>query len=148
MPDATPRQRFVYRQRSPEYVKQRIQRAKFDEALSQAKGRNLQPLHDWLRDLLPDYAAEALAEFHKRRLRRDIGKSPPSAERLAEDEIIGQSINLIKALRRRYGELDDGTYQRVIDHSAALLAEDGDLGHSDPARINYKRILKTVRQLA
>ena len=132
-------------------MKQRIQRAKFDEALSQAKGGNLDPLHDWLRDLLPDYAAEALAEFHKRRLRRDIGNPLRSAERLAEDEIIGRSINRIRMLRRSAAAddgSDDGTYQRVIDHSAALLAEDGDLGHSDPDRINYKRILKTVRRLA
>jgi hypothetical protein len=147
MPDGTPRRRFVYRQRSPEYVKRRIQRAKFDDALRQANGGNLDPLHDWLRDLLPDHA-DALAEFHKRRLRRDIGKPVPSAERLAEDEIIGQSINLIKALQHRFGRLDPGTYQRVIDHTAALLAEDGELGHSDPARMDYKRILKTVRRLA
>jgi hypothetical protein len=146
MPDGTPRRRFNYRQRSPEYVKRRIQHAKFDEALRQAKGGNLDPLHDWLRDLLPDYAADALAEFHKLRLRRDIGKRVPSAERLAEDEIIRLSMYRIKMLQHRFGKLDPGIYKLLIDHSAELLAEDGELGHSDPERIDYKRILKTVRR--
>jgi hypothetical protein len=145
MSDDTPRRRFNYRQRSSEDVERRIQRAKFDEALRQAKGRNLQPLHDWLRDLLPDYA-DALAKFHKSRLRRDIGKRVPSAERLAEDEIIGLSIYRIKILQRRYGKLRPGSYQHLIHAATVDLAEDGELGHSDPARIDYRRILNSVRR--
>jgi hypothetical protein len=34
----------------------------------------------------------------------------------------------------------------VIDQSAEWLAEDGELGVSDPERINYQRILKVVRR--
>jgi hypothetical protein len=143
--------RFVYHQRSPEDVERNMRRVtlrKLREALRHANAGNLNPLHDFLRDYLPDDHVDALAEWHKRRLRRDLIKNAPSSEREAENTIAGLAIHEIKMLQRQFGKLPSGTYPKVIDWAATVLAEDGELYRSDPANIDYNRILKIVRRSA
>jgi hypothetical protein len=140
MPDGTPRQRFVYQQRTPDDVERQIRRAAFPEAMRQAESGNLEPL----RALLPAEQAGAIIDFMNRRLRRDLIKRLPSPEREAENAIAALARYRIKLLQRRFGKLPRGTYQRVIDWSAADLAEDGELNRSDPERIDWKRIMTAV----
>src|SRR5262244_2321334 len=72
---------------SREDVKRHIQYASFLETMRQAYGGKLEPLHEYLRAFLPDQA-NAIIQWAKRRLRRDLIKRVPSPERVAEDMII------------------------------------------------------------
>jgi hypothetical protein len=146
MAERPPRRRFKYRQLTPEEVERQLQYARFDEIMRQARDGNLAPLHDYFRSFLPSHHADALIEFTKQRLRRDIFKKPPSPEREAEDAIAAGARYQIKKLQRRFGKLPRGTYQQVIDKVAEWLAEDGELDHSDPTKINFKRIGTKVRR--
>ena len=140
------RRRFNYRQLTPEDVERHLQHGRFDETMRQARGGNFEPLHDYFRTFLPSDHADTIIEFTKQRLRRDLIKSPPSPERQAEDAITAEARYRIRMLQRRHGVLPRGAYQRVIDQSAEELAEDGELGRSDPARMDFKRIKNAVRR--
>jgi hypothetical protein len=137
---------FVYQQRSREDVERHYQRGRFDATMGQARGGNLEPLRDYFRAFLPGDHVDAIIEFIKRRLRRDLIKALPTAEREAEDAIAALARYWIKMLPRPDGKLENGTYRRLINEAAECLAEDGELGRSDPARIDFKRIRAKVRR--
>jgi len=142
----TPRRssRYVYAERSAQDVKRHTQRALFPEAVRQAYGGNLEPLHEYLRAFLPEYHADAIIEWARRRLRRGLIKRAPSPEREAEDLIIAYVRGRLRYRRQR--PLPGGEYQRLIEQVSSELAEEGDLDRADPERINYKRILKSIRR--
>lgn len=141
MAERPPRRRFKYRQPTPEEVERQLQYVRFDETMRRARGGNLAPLHDYFRTFLPVDHADALIKFTEQRLRRDLIKRPLNPEREAENAIAAAARYQIKRLRRRYGgKLPDGIHQQVINKVTEWLAEDDELGHSDPAKIDFKRI--------
>ena len=71
-----------------------------------------------------------------RQLGRDR-KRAPSPERDAEDLIIGRRAIGSSYCSGSPAARCRGTNQRLIDPSAEWLAEGGELGASDPERINY-----------
>jgi hypothetical protein len=148
MADDSIKRRFPHYPRpTPEEVERLLQSVSFDDIMRQARAGNLAPLHEYLRAFLPHHHAATIIEFYERRLRHDLIKDLPSPEQEAEAAIATLARYRIKMMRRQLppGErLPDGTHPRVIDESAAWLAEAGDLGHSDPAEIKFEPIRNKV----
>ena len=136
--------RFTYVKPTAQDVNQRIQRHSFDEALRQAYGGNLEPLHEYLRAFLLEDNAKAITEFHRRRLRHDLIKRVASPERRAENHIAGMARWRLKMRRKLFGRLPSGALQEEIKAVAESLLED--FHDADPERINYRRILNMVRR--
>jgi hypothetical protein len=149
------RRKFVYQKYTAEdnerqilrasFRERQIQRAGFRDALRQADGGNLEPMHAYLRTFLPaDYHADALIKRLKR-VRRDL-KKPPTLEREDEDAIIGLTRVRLRFERLRVrGTGKRVSYKRVIPQAARVLAEAGEL-RGNPKRIDWQRIADTVKR--
>jgi hypothetical protein len=141
------RSRYVYAEQSLESVRRDIQRDGFRETMLKAYGGELEPLHEYLRAFLHEDHADEIANFHKRRLRRDLCKDPPSPERKAEDRIISVVKYRLKYLRQRLGHpLPSGESERQVDQAWTDLAENDNLYNANHAGINKERILKEIRR--
>jgi hypothetical protein len=138
--------RFKYTERSAQDVEQHIQRGSFPEALRQASGGNLEPLHKYLRAFLPEDHADVIIEWARRRLRPDLIKKAASPERQAENLIAATARWGLRNRRKYFGKLPRGAIQQEIRAAADLLGEDGDLSPADPDRIDFKRIRDIVKR--
>jgi hypothetical protein len=142
---ATDRARAEYKPRTHEERQRRIQYGRFPEAMRQAYGGNLEPLHKYLDTFLPSDHATTITEFQKRRLRPDY-KQPLSLEQEAAKQIAAVAKIILDNERKRDGTIPPKGYQRAIDKATERLWVDGELDGTVPASIDFKKIRTTVRR--
>jgi hypothetical protein len=118
--------RRVYKPVSFETMRRIIQNGRFPDAMRQAYGGDLEPLHEYLRTHLPADHVDEIAAFHQRRLRRDFKRALKPAEEAAH-----RIVAIAKKIKRYGGKISRGDYQRAIDRVTEMLDVDGELSGVD-----------------
>jgi hypothetical protein len=117
----------------------------FREVMRSAKGGDLEPLHKWMRSLMPMEWADAIHDFQQRRLRHQLDRTI-SAEREVEDELISDVRHHLNLRRQSVGRLEDGALWSEMDAAKERHGQRDEWRRFDPVRINDQRIFNAVKR--